>query len=381
MGLWLKQDDGTLAEVSGGVNGGGGQPGIDGLPGADGNMWHVGSGEPSPTLGEPGDYYLDGEDGWVYVKRSDGSWTNLFVNLTGPAGANGTNGTDGAPGTNGTNGAKGDKGNPGTNGTNGAKGDKGNPGTNGTNGAKGATGPAGPTGPKGATGPAGPSSTFTGGTVTNNTTFNGEVYTNKWLRCKGQQGVYFTDYGGGWRMVDTSWVSSYGGKGVQSIGGGMAASGLVESSGTNGYGTLMVNHDWTFFAKYMSVRRIKDRIAPMSDSVAPGEVIDMLNPVTFIERKRGDGPEAEAVKQYRENATIWGFVAEEVCDVDAATGARLGSYELTEDKTGFQPAGWSVQPMVALLVAEAKQLRSRVAELESQLTDMSERIGELENRQ
>ena len=376
MGLWLKQDDGTLAEVSGGVNGEDGQPGADGtngtdgadgLPGADGNMWHVGSGAPAPTLGEPGDYYLDGTDGWVYIKRNDGSWTNLYTNLIGPSGADGQPGADG---TNGTNGAKGDKGNPGTNGTNGAKG------------ATGATGPAGPkgsTGAKGATGPAGPSSTFTGGTVSNNTTFNGEVYTKKWLRCSGQQGIYFTDYKGGLRMLDTSWVSSYGGKGIQSIGGGMAASGLIESSGTNGYGTLMVSHDWTFFAKYMSVRRIKDRIAPMSDSVAPGEVIDMLNPVTFIERKRGDGPEARAVKQYRENATIWGFVAEDVCDVDAATGARLGSYELNEDKTDFQPAGWSVQPMVALIVAEAKQLRGRVAELEGQLAGLSERIAALES--
>ena len=95
MALWLKQDDGTLAEVSGGVNGEDGQPGtdgIDGLPGADGNMWHVGSGEPSPTLGEVGDYYLDGEDGWVYVKRSNSAWTNLYVNLTGPPGTGGGGG-------------------------------------------------------------------------------------------------------------------------------------------------------------------------------------------------------------------------------------------------------------------------------------------------
>ena len=119
MGLWLKQDDGTLVEVSGGGDGGGtgadgkgwtggtydaatgvvtftsddglefttgdlrGANGIDGL---DGNMWHVGSGAPDPTLGEPGDYYLDGTDGWVYVKRTPSSWTNLYVNLTGPSG-------------------------------------------------------------------------------------------------------------------------------------------------------------------------------------------------------------------------------------------------------------------------------------------------------
>ena len=305
----------------------------------------------------------------LWLKQEDGTLVNVAAD-----GVIGKDGENGQPGTDGKDGATGPAG---------PKGDNGNPGTNGTNGAKGATGPAGPkgsTGAKGATGPAGPSSTFTGGTVSNNTTFNGEVYTKKWVRCSGQLGVFFTDYGGGLRMVDTSWVSSYGNKGIQSIGGGMAASGLVESSGTNGYGTLMVSHDWTFFCKYMSVRRIKDRIAPMSDSVAPGEVIDMLNPVTFIERKRGDGPEAKAVKQYRENATIWGFVAEDVCDVDTATGARLGSYELNEDKTDFQPAGWSVQPMVALIVAEAKQLRGRVAELENKVSTLEDRLNKLEER-
>ena len=86
MGLWLKQDDGTLAEVSGGADGADGADGVDGQPGVDGATWHVGSGNPAPTLGSPGDYYLDGDAGWVWVKRTDTSWTNLYVNLTGPPG-------------------------------------------------------------------------------------------------------------------------------------------------------------------------------------------------------------------------------------------------------------------------------------------------------
>lgn len=129
MGLWLKQDDGTLVEVSGGGGGGGGGVeggtgvdgkgwtggtydaatgvvtftsddglefttgdlrGANGIDGLDGNMWHVGSGAPDASVGDPGDYYLDGEDGWVYLKRNDGSWTNLYVNLTGPAGDGGS---------------------------------------------------------------------------------------------------------------------------------------------------------------------------------------------------------------------------------------------------------------------------------------------------
>jgi hypothetical protein len=90
MGLWIKNADGTIERTAGG--GADGQPGVDGedgQPGVDGNMWHVGSGAPASTLGEPGDYYLDGTDGWVHVKRNDSSWTNLYVNLTGPPGSGG----------------------------------------------------------------------------------------------------------------------------------------------------------------------------------------------------------------------------------------------------------------------------------------------------
>jgi len=114
MGLWLKQD-GELVPVSGGSTGADGKGwtggtydpatgtvtftsddglefttgdlrGADGIDGLDGTMWHVGSGDPASTLGDPGDYYLDGEAGWVWVKRTDTSWTNLYVNLTGPPG-------------------------------------------------------------------------------------------------------------------------------------------------------------------------------------------------------------------------------------------------------------------------------------------------------
>ena len=59
--------------------------GADGLHGLDGATWHVGSGDPDPALGEVNDYYLDGDAGWVWIKRSSG-WTNLYVNLTGPPG-------------------------------------------------------------------------------------------------------------------------------------------------------------------------------------------------------------------------------------------------------------------------------------------------------
>lgn len=334
--------------------------------------------------------WLKNEDGTLVNVSSDGAIGSDGKDGTkGPDGKDGTKGPDGKDGTKGPDGNVGAKGPDGKAGSKGAKGDTGNPGTNGTDGAKGATGDKGPTGSKGPTGDRGPASTFQGGTVSNDTTFSGEVYTNKWVRCSGQAGVYFQTYGGGWHMSDDMWVRTFGGKGIYERGvlsspahssGGVAAAGMPLEASQNYHGQLMISPDWTWFAKFMSVRRIKDRIAPMSDSVDTGAVIDMLNPVTFIERKNGDGSGTElpAVKKYRENALIWGFVAEEVCDVDAATGSRLGSYKLTEDKKDFQAAGWAEQPMIALIVGEFKQLRSRVVDLEKKVSMLEDRLNELE---
>ena len=80
-----------------GTNGKDGAPGTNGKDGApgtkgkDGATWHVGSGEPSSSQGAIGDYYLDGEDGWVWSRRGESSWTNLYLNLTGPPGSDAEN--------------------------------------------------------------------------------------------------------------------------------------------------------------------------------------------------------------------------------------------------------------------------------------------------
>ena len=118
MGLWLKNADGGIEKVSGtGPAGKGwtdgtydsntgvvtftsddglefvtddlrGADGFNGDDGLDGNMWHVGSGNPDASIGAVGDFYLDGDAGWVWTKRNSG-WSNLYVNLTGPPGDGG----------------------------------------------------------------------------------------------------------------------------------------------------------------------------------------------------------------------------------------------------------------------------------------------------
>jgi hypothetical protein len=53
-----------------------------------------------------------------------------------------------------------------------------------------------------------------------NVTANGNLYSansvytgnNQWFRCSGQGGLYFEAYAGGFQMVDTTWIRTYGGK-------------------------------------------------------------------------------------------------------------------------------------------------------------------------
>ncbi len=65
-----------------------GPPGRDGKQGPEGvpgTKWFTGNGVPSEDIGVLYDYYLDGTDGWIYLKRPTG-WMNTGDNLKGPPG-------------------------------------------------------------------------------------------------------------------------------------------------------------------------------------------------------------------------------------------------------------------------------------------------------
>ena len=47
--------------------------------------------------------------------------------------------------------------------------------------------------------------------TTSNPTFN-QIYANDWFRVNGSDGIYWQDYGGGWRMEDTTYLRVYGSK-------------------------------------------------------------------------------------------------------------------------------------------------------------------------
>ena len=47
--------------------------------------------------------------------------------------------------------------------------------------------------------------------TTDSPTFS-TVYVSNWFRATGQSGLYFQSYGGGWQMLDSTWIRNYGSK-------------------------------------------------------------------------------------------------------------------------------------------------------------------------
>jgi hypothetical protein len=134
------------------------------------NTIRSGSGVPSASLGNDGDFYIDLKSMNFYGPKKNKHWP-LPISLRGPVGATGPSGVDGKNGTtaNATAGApgpagpKGDTGATGPAGATGATGPAGPAGSNtGTAGPKGDTGATGATGPKGDTGTAGATSSYFG---------------------------------------------------------------------------------------------------------------------------------------------------------------------------------------------------------------------------
>src|SRR5699024_9960443 len=96
---------------------------------------HTGKGAPGEELGQPGDIYINADNGDFYINRN-GTWVNE-LNLAGPPGkdgADGEQGPQGPTGKDGVDGADGDDGArrpPGKDGVDCADGDQGPPGANG----------------------------------------------------------------------------------------------------------------------------------------------------------------------------------------------------------------------------------------------------------
>lgn len=46
----------------------------------------------------------------------------------------------------------------------------------------------------------------------------GRIFSNNWLYCEGNTGVYFSSYDGGWFMQDSTWIRAYGSKSIYTPG-------------------------------------------------------------------------------------------------------------------------------------------------------------------
>ena len=180
------------------------------------------------------------------------------------------------------------------------------------------------------------------------------VYASNWFRSTGSTGWYNETYGGGVYMVDGTFVRVYNSKIFYAAGGLWSVDTATES--TTGFQYLLRGTLYGNYAPFSSMREAKRNIETISNS---GLLIDQLNPVTFQEQLTDQDDEISTAWK---NADLeYGFIADEVAQV--GTG-HLAQYKSMDDGT-LKPVGWSFHGVISVLVAEVKELRKRVTQLES----------------
>jgi len=180
------------------------------------------------------------------------------------------------------------------------------------------------------------------------------IYASNWFRSTGSTGWYNETYSGGIYMVDTTFVRVYNSKVFYASGGIFSVD--TATASTTGFQYLLRGTLYGNYAPFSSMREAKRNIETISNS---GLLIDQLNPVTFQEQLTDQDDEISTAWK---NADLeYGFIADEVAQV--GTG-HLAQYESMDDGT-LKPVGWSFHGVVSVLVAEVKELRKRVTQLES----------------
>ena len=140
---------------------------------------------------------------------------------------------------------------------------------------------------------------------------------------------------------------------------------------TSGYQYVLRNTTYGTLYRYTSTIDVKEQVTTFDDA---GSIIDALRPVTFIPKFIAGQPtpddeidefdptvETEAQRIMREADLQYGFIAEEVAQ---AGDGKLAQCEWTEDGQ-LKANGWKWPDMIAVLTAEVKSLRARVATLEA----------------
>ena len=198
-----------------------------------------------------------------------------------------------------------------------------------------------------------------------------------WFRSSGSSGWYNDTYAVGLYATQPTWLAAYGSGNVGLIVESTVAL-ISPLNTTTTSGSLYTRRESTFgtLQTYSSTRELKENVQSINPAES-GRIIDMLRPVTYIEKYRS-GPDgsfvegipdnsAETADQYklREWDIEYGFIAEEL-DALEPEGIKLASYDWQQiDEEGFpKPNGWKDSNITAILVAEVKELRKRLAVLE-----------------
>jgi hypothetical protein len=176
-------------------------------------------------------------------------------------------------------------------------------------------------------------------------------------------GWYNQAHGVGLYAIQSDWISTYPSTTCGLVANTVLLGDPNATTTTSGFNTVFRDTTFGTLWKYTSTRELKEEITSL-DPVWVGNVLDRLRPVSFIGKHQGDGEESAESYAYRHGDIEYGFIAEEVCEIDDDTewGAKLGQYDHSEGL--FKPNGWKEGNVVSLLVAEVQALRRRVELLE-----------------
>lgn len=186
-------------------------------------------------------------------------------------------------------------------------------------------------------------------------TASGGSATQVSIFASGSQGMYIdtSGLGSSWFAGATWYIN------LQEFVSQRYITGLQTFVGTGS--TLVVNAGYV--DRLSSKRELKDNIQNFSNI----SLIDNLRPVTFTWKKSiRNNAETEDERLRRESSVNIGFIAEEVAEV---SNGLLSIYNYEEGGEG-EVEMYKYLDIIALSVANIKDLRSRVAELESRLTDL-----------
>lgn len=182
---------------------------------------------------------------------------------------------------------------------------------------------------------------------------------DSWVRTSGATGWYSETYGGGWYMIDSTWVrvynnkSIYGGSGTIRTDGRLEVGGngdkfLVTSAGAvTAAGNIVSKGEITAYSS--SDARLKEQVTPLRSAT---QMLARLRPVTF--RWNALARQLNPEKDTRLN---YGLIAQQTrCVMPELVHTVYGEY-LSLD----------YEQLISVLVAANQELTKRVTELEEKL--------------